>query len=180
MSKKKLIGIIAGCIVAIFIVLAIAIPSEPTSPPSTTSPATEEPTPGKPSPLTTSEQNYATIIADQTTTVGQAFTELGALLQNPQYGNDEWTLKVATQLAIIRIVYDEAMQLDAPDSMAHIHLKYMQGMKHFNDMTYLLTQGIDNLDANLVEEAGREMDTGGQLIMEAADLMEEFKHAHGA
>jgi len=180
MSKKKLVGIIVGCIVAVFVVLAIAIPSEPTSPSSTTPPATEKPTPSKPSPLTTSEQNYIIIIEDQATTVGQAFNELGALLQNPQYDNDEWTLKVATQLVIIRTAYDEAMQLDVPDSMAHIHLKYTQGMKHYNSSTYLLAQGIDNLDANLVEEAGREMDTGAQLILEAADLKDEFRHAHGA
>jgi len=45
MSKKKLAGIIVACIIGIFVVLAIAIPSEPTSTPSTTPPSTTKPTP---------------------------------------------------------------------------------------------------------------------------------------
>jgi len=43
LSKKKLAGIIVACIIGIFIVIAIAVPSEPTSPPPTTpSPTTSE------------------------------------------------------------------------------------------------------------------------------------------
>lgn len=55
MSKKKIVGIIVACIIGIFVVLAIAIPSQPTSPPSSTPPPTEESTPTPTSPLTTTE-----------------------------------------------------------------------------------------------------------------------------
>ncbi len=49
MSKKKLIGIIVASVIGIFVVLAIAIPSEPISTPSTTPPPTTAETISTPS-----------------------------------------------------------------------------------------------------------------------------------
>lgn len=48
MSKKKLGGIIAACIIGIIVVLAIVIPSEPTPSPPPTPPTTEETVPAPP------------------------------------------------------------------------------------------------------------------------------------
>lgn len=128
--------------------------------------------------LTTAEQAYANAVADQAMSVGKALTQFGELLQNPQYGDDAWTLQVATQLVIIQTVYDQAMELDPPSSMAEIHLKYTQGMKAYNDMTYLFARGVDELDLNLIDQAVTKMETGIRLINEATELMREFTEAH--
>ena len=130
--------------------------------------------PEKPA-LTPSEQAYAAAIIDQSTRVSEAFTELGMLLENLQIGDDQWTFRVAVCLVEIRAVYDEAMQLDPPSSMAEIHLKYTQTMKHFNNATYLLTQGVDELDPTLLEAATEELLTGVQLNEETIQLVHEFK-----
>ena len=139
---------------------------------------TPEPVPTEQPALTSAERAYASAIVEQADTIGKALSELGELLQNPQIGNDEWTLQVATQIVIIRGVYDEAMELTPPTSMAEIHLKYTQALKHFNDSTYLLTQGIDELDPSLLEEATTEMEIGTQLINEATQLTLEFNETH--
>ena len=171
MSKKKLAGIIVACIIGIIVVVAVATSGEPTSTPPVTPPT--------PTPLTTSEQVYATTIADHSNKVSNAMYELSNLMSNPQIGNDEWTLKVASQLAAIRVLYDEAMEVEPPSSMTDIHYKYVQAMKHFETATHLIAEGVDTRDANLLNQATTELTTGNQLINEATNLLEEFKEAHG-
>lgn len=70
------------------------------------------------------------------------------------------------------------MELEPPESMAHIHYKYVEGMQHFNTMTELLARGIDESDPDLLNEAIVEMETGAQLMDEATKLMEEFTEGH--
>ena len=174
-KKKTLIG--CSVLLVVFIILAVAIgtclggsedsettepapvaPAPGPTPSPVPGPAAPAPAPEKPA-LTTTEQAYANAVGDQATTVGKALTNFSLLLQNPKYGNDEWTLQVAAQLVIIRMVYDEAMELDPPSSMAEIHLKYTQGMKAYNDMTYLFSRGVDELDLDLIDQAVTKMET---------------------
>jgi len=162
MSRKK-VGIILVSTLIIFIIALVVICSpEPTELPS----------------ITNEEQNYISAFQDNGATVGNAFEELSILMSNPQIGVDEWTLKVATQLTIIRLAHDEAIQMNPPASMVHIHSKYIQAMSEFNDATYLITSGIDNLDSTLLEEATNKMDEGTQYINEVTTLMEAFMASH--
>ncbi len=160
MKKKLLIGLASflGIFIIIGIIAVVTAPEKPA--------------------LTPSEQAYATTILDQTTTVSKATTELVNLFQNPQIGNDQWTLRVAAQLATIRVLYDKAMELDPPSSMAEIHLKHTQAMKHLNDATYLIAQGIGELDPSLLDAATQKILTATQLIKEGTQLMLEFKETH--
>ena len=99
-------------------------------------------------------------------------------MSNPLIGDDEWTLNVAVQLVTIQALYDEAIEINPPSSMTNIHYKYVQAMKHFESATQLIAQGIDELDANLINQATAEMNLGGQLIDEATELIEEFTMTH--
>ena len=179
-KRLRIWGIIAGVGLVLFIT-GIALPSPITTPPPPPAETTElvspPTTPEKPA-LTTAEQAYANAVGDQAMSVSKALTQFGELIQNPQNGDDPWTLQVATQLVIIQTVYDQAMELDPPSSMAEIHLKYTQGMKAYNDMTYLFSRGVDELDLNLIDQAVTKMETGIRLINEATELMREFTEAH--
>ena len=130
--------------------------------------------------LTPAEAAYALTIADHAFRVGDAFTRLGELIQNPQMGDDVWTLSVAAQLVTIQLLYEEAMEIEPPSSMAHIHYKYVQGMKHYDKSTRLVAKGFDELDVNLIEEATVEINRGEASINEATQLMEEFTEARSA
>lgn len=163
-SRRKLYGIIAVVFVAL-IIIGIAIPGD-----STTSPT---PTPTKPA-ITASEQAYAASVADQSNTLSEAFYDLSELTSNPQIGNNDWTFSVVIQLLTIQELYDKAMDLDPPNSMAAIHLKYIQAMDDYNDATYLMAEGIDELDASLINAATQKMNTGRQLINEATQLTLDF------
>lgn len=173
-KKKLLIGLSTLIGISLLIVI-IAIVAPPAEQPGQVEPA---PAPEAPAPekteLTTAEQSYAVNIAEQVLAVGQALGVLGQLMQSPEYGTEAWVLQTASRVAIIWTACNKTMELEPPDSMAHIHLKYVQGMKHFDTMTELLAHGIDEADPDLLNEAIVEMKIGAQLIDEANELMKEF------
>lgn len=164
MKKKLLIGLSALIGIALIVVI-IAIVTPPAEQPTPAPEKTE---------LTPAEQSYVATITEQVITVGQALTQLGQLMQSPEYGTEVWVIQTASRVAIIWTSCNKTMELEPPDSMAHIHYKYVQGMQHFDTMTELLARGIDEADPDLLNEAVAEMETGAQLIGEANKLMEEF------
>jgi len=172
-KKNTLIGcgILTALVIILAVVMGTCLGGESTVPPVTPN---EPSTPTKTTTLSASEQNYATTIANQAEGLSTAFTKLGDLLQNYQFGNDEWTINVAAQLVIIRTIYNEAMAMEPPSSMAEIHYKYIQGLKHYYTMTDLFTKGIDQLDSSLIEQATTEMYKGMDYIQEATTLITEF------
>jgi hypothetical protein len=160
-------------IVLAVIIGAIAVATGNSSP--ETSPSTPPAsTPTSSSTITAAERAYGLAVGDQVTRLGGALSELGDLSTNYQFGDDEWTIDVATQLAKIRLIHDEGMALTPPDSMADIHYRYTQGLEHFYTMTELFARGVDELDASLIEQAGTEMDIAAEYILEATDLMNAF------
>jgi len=173
--KKKLLIGLSTLIGISLIVVIIAIVTAPAEQPGQVEPA---PVPEAPAPektgLTPAELSYAATIGEQVTTVDRALIELGQLMQSPQYGTEDWILQTASRLATIWTACNKTMELEPPESMAHIHYKYVQSMKHFDTMTELLAHGIDESDPDLLNEAIAEMETGAQLIDEANKLMEEF------
>ena len=177
--KGKLKRPAIGCLVIIGVIFIIGvIGSIAGLGDSTTSPTpTPTKTPTKPA-ITASEQAYAASVADQSNTLSEAFYDLSELTSNPQIGNNDWTVSVVIQLLTIQELYDKAMDLDPPNSMAAIHLKYIQAMDNYNDATYLFAEGVDELDASLIDEATQKMNTGRQLINEATQLINDFMEAH--
>lgn len=132
------------------------------------------------SPLTSSEQAYATTMADHIRRFSEVTSNLSHLFLNPQIGNDEWALDIAVQLAKQLALYDVAMGIDAPSSMANIHYTYMQAMYHSEAANHLIARWLDDPDnLNLLEQATAEVQTSGQLLVEAASLMEVFNESRG-
>ena len=130
--------------------------------------------------MTPEEQTYRITIENRAAICGQAINALSELMTNLQIGDAQWTFNVAVQLALIQAVYDEAIAIDPPSSMAHIHDKYVQAVEHYETATQLIKQGIDEVNVNLIEQATVELftGTGTQLLTESIELLNEFILAH--
>ena len=161
-TKKQLAGGIAILITVVIIIIAAVAICTPNETPS----------------LTASEQNYAATMAEHSSSVGEAMSNLGDLLMNPQIGYDEWTIAVGTEVAIVWLLYDEAQEIEPPNSMVDIHYSYMQAMWHYNEAMYLMVEGIDTLDADLLNQATLEIEMGTAYIYEATELTNDFMAAH--
>lgn len=131
-------------------------------------------------PMTPEEQTYRINIENRAAICGQAINALSELMANLQIGDYSWTVNVAVHLALIQAVYDEAIAIDHPSSMAHINDKYVQAMEHYNTAAQQIKQGIDEADVNLIEQATAELftGTGTPLLTEAIELLNEFILAH--
>lgn len=163
-TKSQLAGIIVGSIVAIIVIVAAIDTCVPAGTPS----------------FTASEQNYATTIYDHMDTMSEALSNLGDLLTNPQIGYDEWTVDIATEVTVIRLLYEEAQEIEPPSSMADIHDSYMQAMWHYDRSTDLLVEGIDTLDTNLLDLATEEIKMGTMFISEVTELLSDFIEARSS
>jgi len=161
-TKKQLAGGIAILITVVIIIIAAVAICAPTESPS----------------LTASEQNYAATMAEHSSKVGEALGNLGDLMANPQFLDDEWILDVAIEITIIRLLYEEAQEIEPPNSMADIHYNYMQAMWHYNRSMDLIVEGIDTLNADLLSQATSEIETATEYIGEATELTNDFMAAH--
>jgi len=175
---KKIIIFVASFLVLIIAIVGIVALSDE-SPPSagTAAPATTTPTQSPA--ITPAEQDYLNTIVTQATATGNALSQLGTLFENYQFGDDEWTIQVAVQLAIIRVGYEEAIALSPPSSLVAIHNTYTQALSHYNAATYLIADGVDALDASLLDQALAELETGNQLIDQVTAMMDDFETSHG-
>jgi len=133
-----------------------------TNPPTTTTTAPKE---------SAKETAYRLAIIKQSSQWGTAFTEFGTLMQNPQFFNDEWTIKVATQIAIMRTLVDEARELKAPDKFTEVHSEYMKGIEDFSWMADNLPKAIDDLDTQAIEKCTEKMQSGTAYIGQATKLI---------
>ena len=146
------------------------------SPPTTTTTTVKlTTTTNKPSP-TPEEQAYAMTLAKQASEWGEAFSAIGKLFSNPQLGNDEWTINVATRIAQMRVLRDEAYKLRAPEKYRESHDKYMLAMSEFGWVADNLAIALDNTDANLLNQCVERIKSGADHVAEAAQLIKEAKN----
>lgn len=152
-------------------------PAPPTQPPTQapTEPATEVPSPTTELPeFTAAECLYMLTVQEQTGVFSEALTEVSELLSEPEFLSDEWIFGVAAQLAAIRVTYDDASALDPPTSLRQVHEAYIEGLSKLNDATFLIAEGIDNLDPEPLLEATDLMLEGTQDIGRTTALIEVF------
>lgn len=145
--------------------------------PTETSEPTETPkpiTPQGPPELTTAECAYLETLTRQSEDLGDALARFGELFSAPQLFSDVWTLSVAVQLVIIQVTYNEASALDPPASLQAVHTAYMSGMSKLNDATFLIAEGIGNLDPDQLLEAADLMMEGTEDIGRTTELILEF------
>ena len=155
-------------------------PAQIEPPPATEeAPAAPEAPPEKPA-LTPAEEAYVIFYAKHNGEVDDAVAELMILLgvlrkaSNRNFSDIDWILKTTAWLATIRTLYDEALEVEPPDSMTHIHSKYIQSLEPLNTMAKRLPQEIDKGNPDLLNDVSTEIETWGDLSTEAQDLILEF------
>lgn len=151
----------------------------PTRPPVETVAPPSEPTITTPPPtLTTEEQVYLEVMQGLNEIVYDTNLSLSLLLEDPQILDDYWRMEVAIQTSMMRLLYEEIKEIEPPSSLSSFHAKYVESLYHYDKSCDLLVQGIDELDLDLIDEAGEEMEIATQFMEEATQLMTEFVESH--
>lgn len=147
--------------------------AEPTATdiPTTTDTPTEIPTVMGTPEVLSDVQVYAATILPYTKSMGESLSGLGDIFETPQIGDESWTIKVATHLAVIRVSYEGLTAISVPPAMAEVHRVLLAGASQCNDATFLFASSIDTLDVPAFNQAIELLGECSLGISQATQLM---------
>lgn len=130
-------------------------------------------------PLSAEEQEYVSTILSQTTFMTESFTTFTELTQNPQIGDDQWTLRMAAVLVGWKTTYESAQSMAVPPAFAEIHATYLEGLSYYASAADDIASGLDSFDASLLNQATQKLALGTADIQEANRLLQELRGSRG-
>ena len=84
--------------------------------------------------------------------------------------NNEWKIEVTLTLAVMRQSYQDVRKLKPPNNLKQYHNYLVEGLSYCNLATDYIARGIDNFDADALEDGGGLVDLCAVMIeMAAAD-----------
>lgn len=154
----------------------VLVPEPTATPKATATPeppkATEESGPAEVSAV---ECEYLKVaIMDRAVLVLGAMITLGDLAENPRFFSAEWRASMAAQLATLQEAHDEVVALQPPESLRPLHAQYVKALSSLDSAADLTARGIDDLDAYLVQEGGRQMMMAGEQFSVASKMSRDF------
>lgn len=137
--------------------------------PTATAVATETPDSGE---LTAEEQVYRDSVLEISDSYSQALTlfseqMLAAGEDVTLLANEDWIIRTATALALLSVAGEEVRELEPSQRFGVLNDYLLEAAGHFDQVVILLPEGIDELDAEKMNQASEEM-LLGQLAIENA------------
>lgn len=181
MEKKKL-AIIIGVVVLIVIIGAIASAvsggdsdkntgkTTTVEETDTTKSVTEE---TSTSGLTAEETAYANEMVDLSGKLADSLDALGMALGDFDY-SEESIMALAAAIVDLRLIIDEARAMSAPPKFAEPHSMFLQACDKYDQVTDLLTEGIDEYDVEKLEAATDLMNEATEIINDATDKLDDI------
>lgn len=162
--------------------VATTAPTATTPPTPTDTPEpTATPTPTEiPVPTSTpsgmSEAEYSTEVMDIALNYERAMRDINTLSskagENPYLIlEDSWRDSMAQALAQMLTCNERIRDLEPPPAYEETHGHLLDAADYFEKSVMAMSQGIDDMDADLVTQAGEYMSLGGQSIEKATDAL---------
>ncbi|MBT5774076.1 MAG: hypothetical protein HOH95_06830 [Dehalococcoidia bacterium] len=154
--------------------------AEPQQQPSTATPTSEPTTPSPeatPACPTLDQATYFLALSKIQTGVAAAFADLGETFalagEEPLLiFNDDWRLNVAITLTTMNIAAEQIRALNPPPGLEDLHALQLQIADQLEIVTSSSVQGIDDVDAALLDEATTAIARTNTLVASSADIIE--------
>lgn len=131
--------------------------------------------------VTADERAYLDRLQDELLLLGETSTDLGELLSDPQFGDTEWVVSVAADLVVYQQTYQAALQEPPPPArLAAIHSTRLALLESLSTAADNYIAGIDNLDADLLDQARSNVNDASDHLDVLLRLIEEFEDNPGA
>ncbi len=108
--------------------------------------------------------DYPSLIHRQATDIGENINNWVALVSDPQLSSDDWRIKVAAELAVWSVTYDQAKKLNPPVKWEGVNRCWLQALKELNAAGQLYAQGIDHNDGAEIREGNEAMKDAGAKV----------------
>jgi hypothetical protein len=114
-------------------------------------------------------------ISEQTT---KSLTEMAELITTkplPGLWTPQETLLLAANTVIIESAYTEANKLTVPARFQAVHTTWLRGLKKLADAMPLFRQGVDESNANKIEQAATMITEAGKDINQATEQLKALQ-----
>lgn len=125
------------------------------------------------------EQAYLSEVGPLLTNMGSSFGRVSTLLQSPQIGDADWSIQLATELALWKATYQKVNSITPPPAFAEMHATVVEALRLDDAAATDMANALDTLDPNLLLQAKSEMDQSNALIQQANDQLNQLKSERG-
>lgn len=81
---------------------------------------------------------------------------------------------MASQIATMRALAEEAEEIIPPDKFKEVHSTYMNGIREYKWVADNLPKAIDDLDIDLINECTAKLLIGNEYVAQATIKMDEI------
>jgi hypothetical protein len=103
-----------------------------------------------------------------------ALQAISDLSSSPNLSSNDWKIKMAAQLAMIRITHQALAEMSVPEEMKAMHLSILDATADCDSATYHLAEGIDSLDMDEIQTATDLVRSCGEKIKIPLQMISEY------
>ena len=119
-----------------------------------------------------SEDEYRIEIAAIAVELIAIVNGLDQMLVNPEIEDSDWTTTITLAMEDITTLCNEACQIVPPDSMVDVHIINLEAIDGLDNAMGMLSEGIDEQDTDLVNQAATEMWLAAEILAQVTDVSE--------
>ncbi len=97
----------------------------------------------------------------------QSITDVNALLQDPQPGNQNWQYKVLTQTDVWQAFFSDGKSIIPPDQYQEFHQNLLKALSHLNSGANDINYALDYDEPKRLDDAKTEIATGSKMLNDA-------------
>ncbi|MFW6057152.1 MAG: hypothetical protein ACOC9B_07585 [Chloroflexota bacterium] len=134
--------------------------------------------PGSTDQATGIEKAYLEFVVARLETTGTNVGNLGYLITNAEFDDDEWQTSVYLTMNQIQAALANVKPLDAPPRLTDFHEASVQALSHSATFAELIEARVDTESAEVSDVAVDELVAAANAFATADDLLQEFLDEH--
>jgi flagellar motor protein MotB len=119
------------------------------------------------------EQKYHEDFEDYVEAMGDAWTSLGALMGNPNFGDDDWTGEVGHELSILQGGIEAGRKLHAPARYRKVGKAFNQYLDDVQTVPITMAAAVGSSDPQMLASCQPKIVQGTADMKRAMELMDE-------
>ena len=120
-----------------------------------------------------SETEYKVEMGTKSLECSDKMNEIAEDYEAIDFDDSDWQSSVDEHCAEVHELYEEALNMEVPESMQENHEQYVDAMEHFNNAATYFEEAADASDETMLEQVEAEVEAGIEDLEEYAEGMDE-------
>lgn len=123
---------------------------------------------------TADERLYGIKMMAHAQEMSKCIVDFSNLCQQHDFGNNDWTLKMAASLVTMKMLAKEGKQIEAPARFTDVQNSYNDAMDDFAYIADAMPEAIDKQDADIMRTCLEKMDEANEKLHKATRGIDRF------